>query len=88
MVRCLMMLILLAVSDALITNLKSSRKHTAARFMQEPRRDRDQLLNIDRLKFAGTLLGSLLLYPAISRAKDSGISDIMINYEGVPKPIG
>lgn len=56
----------------------------------EPRTDRDQFINSDGLKVAGTILASLLFYPVVSRAVDTttGISDIVVNYDGVPKPIG
>ena len=69
--------------------VKSVRSETKRSMYQEPRTDRSQLLNADGLKIAGTLLGSLLFYPVVSRAAElTGISDIMINNDGVPKPIG
>jgi len=82
------MIVILACSNAYISNQWNSvRIQKTARYMnQEPHRD--QPINYDGLKVAGTLLSSLLFYPVISRASDTtGISDIMVKFDAADKPI-
>lgn len=86
----LLILVVSSLGSGYLRQMKHSMHKTAHFMHQEPRTDRDQLVNADAFKFAGAFLGSLLLYPVVSKAADeiTGISDITINYDGVPKPIG
>ena len=87
--RGVITLMMFTLGSSYMQQVKSVRSETKRSMYQEPRTDRSQLLNADGLKIAGTLLGSLLFYPVVSRAAElTGISDIMINNDGVPKPIG
>ena len=86
----LLILVVSSLGSAYIQQIKHSGYQTAHSMHQEPRTDRDQIVNADALKVAGAFLGSLLFYPVVARAADviTGISDIAINYDGVSKPIG
>ena len=86
----LLILVVSSLGSAYIQQIKHYGYQTAHSMHQEPRTDRDQIVNADALKVAGAFLGSLLFYPVVARAADviTGISDIAINYDGVSKPIG
>jgi hypothetical protein len=85
--RGLLLIAMLTFSQAYVNQWNSVRNQKTARCMyQEPHRD--QIINSNGLKVAGTLLSSLLFYPIISRASDtSGISDIMVKFDDADKPI-
>ena len=85
----LIIVMMFSFGSTYLQQLKSSGSKTARSMYQEPRTDRDNFVNNDGLKVAGSVLASLLFYPIVSRAATNpGISDIIVNYDGVGKPIG
>lgn len=80
-----------------ISSIKNNHKNTIQLQCIYNSQDRDiksnrQILlenNSNNLKFVGTLLGSLLLFPSISKAitLTDGVGEITIDYDGVAKPI-
>jgi glutathione peroxidase len=87
----LVIFVLLSMVSSYMQQLPSRRLILAQSMYLEPRTDRDQSFNREGVKVAGTVLASLLFFPVVSRAAidtTTGISDIVVTYDGVAKPIG